>query len=289
MIKNGLSIDVDEFVSAFADAYNITPRTPYEKNISKEISHILILLKDMGIFATFFINGKSVAAFPDVMKKIRDAGHEIGCHGYSHKFINQYETQQEFEEDLERCLDLIYTHTKIKPIGYRAPGNTIFFKRDMVLSALKKYDFVYDSSVTSFGSVKHHGYREAPTEPFKWDNGIVEFPLSSARFRFFRIPAFGTYFLRLFPVFLTDMAISKLNRENNNIFFYFHAFELFKTRYPKEIMNISFPFVRIYSLFAGKSFEKKLHYILKKYQFIPYGESVNRFSDLSVTKDPVFK
>ncbi|KPK42831.1 MAG: hypothetical protein AMJ78_01165 [Omnitrophica WOR_2 bacterium SM23_29] len=288
-IKNGISVDVDEVVSTFSDAYNVALERPYERNVCKEIKHVLELFKELGIFGTFFVNGKSVAAYPDLIKRIYDGGHEIGCHGYSHKYINQYKSQQEFEEDLEKCLELIYEQIKVRPIGYRTPGCTIFFGREMVLDALKKYGFVYSSSLTSFGSLKQHGYRRASAYPFKWENGIVEFPLSSASFNLFRIPAFGSYFLRLCPTFLTDMAISKLNRSNKRAFFYFHGFELFRSKYPREIMNIDFPFFYVYNLFSGRWFRKKLNYILKKYSFVPYREVLESFTDLPILKDPFFR
>lgn len=50
MIENGLSIDVDDFVSTFSDSYNIsTPQT----HISKDVDRVLKLLKPEDIQATF--------------------------------------------------------------------------------------------------------------------------------------------------------------------------------------------------------------------------------------------
>lgn len=285
-ITNGLSIDVDEFVCAFSDSYGVALDSRWKFNISSEIDRVLRLLKESGIFATFFVNGKSVVNIPDVIKRITGAGHEIGCHGFSHKYINQYKNQREFEEDIEKCLELIDSSVGISPAGYRAPGCTILLNKEMVLSALKKYGFIYDSSVTSFGLTRQHGCSKALSKPFKWDNGIAEFPLSSASFGFFRVPAFGSYFLRILPKFLTDLAISRLNRDKKSAFFYFHGSDLFSVKYPKEIMNINFPFVHVYNLFTGRGFEKKLVYILNKYRFAPYRDFLTTLSDLPLVEDP---
>lgn len=285
MVKNGISVDVDEFVSAFADSSGVILNSSYEQNIHKEIDYVLKLLDDLKISATFFINGKSVVNCPDIIKKIHDAGHELGCHGYSHKYINQYSSQKEFENDLEQCLELIFRRVKIRPIGYRTPGSTIYLNKEMVLNSLKKFGFVYDSSLTSVGSIKQHGYSKGPLYPFKWENGIIEFPYSSAPFKGIRIPAFGTYFLKLFPVFLTDMAIRSLNRKHKNVFFYFHGFELNKTKYPKEIMNIDFPKQYVYCLFSGRSFEKKLRYLLGKYHFVSYRDIIGTLTSLPEIKE----
>jgi peptidoglycan-N-acetylglucosamine deacetylase len=46
---------------------------------------ILDLLTKKKIQATFFIPGHTAYAFPDLVKQIRDAGHEIGHHGWVHE------------------------------------------------------------------------------------------------------------------------------------------------------------------------------------------------------------
>jgi len=43
------------------------------------------LFKKRNVPATWFIPGHSIETFPDSIKMIVDAGHEIGAHGYSHE------------------------------------------------------------------------------------------------------------------------------------------------------------------------------------------------------------
>ena len=42
-------------------------------------------LQQRNVKATFFLCGYRVRQFPDIAKRIYEEGHEIGCHGYSHK------------------------------------------------------------------------------------------------------------------------------------------------------------------------------------------------------------
>lgn len=42
-------------------------------------------LYDRGVKATFFLCGYRIREYPDIAQRIIDEGHEIGCHGYSHK------------------------------------------------------------------------------------------------------------------------------------------------------------------------------------------------------------
>ena len=42
-------------------------------------------LYDRGVQATFLLCGYRIKEYPDIAQRIFDEGHEIGCHGYSHK------------------------------------------------------------------------------------------------------------------------------------------------------------------------------------------------------------
>ncbi|PWN99012.1 glycoside hydrolase/deacetylase [Tilletiopsis washingtonensis] len=49
------------------------------------LPRLLKLFKKHGITTTFFIPGHTLESFPKECEAIRDAGHEIGLHGYSHE------------------------------------------------------------------------------------------------------------------------------------------------------------------------------------------------------------
>ncbi|KIJ58769.1 hypothetical protein HYDPIDRAFT_119236 [Hydnomerulius pinastri MD-312] len=49
------------------------------------VPRLLELLEKYKIKATWFIPGHSLETFPEQMKAVRDAGHELGLHGYSHE------------------------------------------------------------------------------------------------------------------------------------------------------------------------------------------------------------
>ncbi|KJA19609.1 hypothetical protein HYPSUDRAFT_89342 [Hypholoma sublateritium FD-334 SS-4] len=49
------------------------------------VPRLLKLFKKYGIQTTWFIPGHSLETFPEQMKLVRDAGHELGLHGYSHE------------------------------------------------------------------------------------------------------------------------------------------------------------------------------------------------------------
>lgn len=74
---------------------------------------ILDILKEKGVKATFFLLGKRVEQFPAVAERIRDEGHCVGNHTYSH--IN----------DFDKCQEVINTKLNIKCALFKPPSNAL--------------------------------------------------------------------------------------------------------------------------------------------------------------------
>ncbi|HED8587717.1 TPA: polysaccharide deacetylase [Campylobacter coli] len=84
------------------------------------IPRLLKLFKKYNIPATWFAPGHSIETFPEQMKMIVDAGHEIGAHGYSHDNPIAMSAKQE-EDVLLKSIELIEKISGKKPSGYVAP------------------------------------------------------------------------------------------------------------------------------------------------------------------------
>jgi len=78
------------------------------------------LFKKYKIRTTWFIPGHSAETFPDQMKAVADAGHEIGVHGYTHENPIAMTREQE-EAILDKCLDVLTKLSGKRPTGYVAP------------------------------------------------------------------------------------------------------------------------------------------------------------------------
>lgn len=84
------------------------------------IPRLLSLFKKYNLNTTWFAPGHSIETFPEQMKMIVDAGHEIGAHGYSHENPIAMTPKQE-EDVLLKSIELIKDLTGKKPTGYVAP------------------------------------------------------------------------------------------------------------------------------------------------------------------------
>jgi peptidoglycan-N-acetylglucosamine deacetylase len=81
---------------------------------------ILKLFGKYNLRTTWFIPGHSAETFPEQMKAVADAGHEIGVHGYSHENPIAMTREQE-QAILDKCIDLLARLSGKRPTGYVAP------------------------------------------------------------------------------------------------------------------------------------------------------------------------
>ena len=63
-----------------------------------DIDKILEVLEENNIKITFFMVGDWVEKYPDAVKKIYEAGHEIGTHSDTHPHVNHLSYQKNIEE-----------------------------------------------------------------------------------------------------------------------------------------------------------------------------------------------
>src|SRR5262249_9530400 len=99
-VVNAFSIDVEDYfqVAALAPAVPRESWPTREYRVERNTEVILNLLAERGIRGTFFILGWCAERSPQLIRRIAAAGHEIACHGFSHRLIYE-QTPEEFREE----------------------------------------------------------------------------------------------------------------------------------------------------------------------------------------------
>ncbi|GAA0591507.1 polysaccharide deacetylase family protein [Kribbella sandramycini] len=141
---------------------------------------ILDLLDREGVKSTWFIPGMDADAYPDICKRIRDSGHEIGHHGYAHEVPTNLEEPAE-RRMIERGLEALDRVLGVTPTGYRSPAADLSPK---TTELLVEYGFSYDSSLwgSDYGMYRCRAADVIDTEnpvQFGRELDLVEIPLGT--------------------------------------------------------------------------------------------------------------
>lgn len=99
-----------------------------------DIPSILNTLKEYNAVATFFVLGTWTEKYPEVVKSIYDAGHEIANHSYAHRMPTKL-SEKAMLEEIQKCNDAIQKVTGQGCNIYRAPSGDY---NDFVMKTAKK-------------------------------------------------------------------------------------------------------------------------------------------------------
>jgi peptidoglycan/xylan/chitin deacetylase (PgdA/CDA1 family) len=93
--------------------------------------------------STWFIPGHTIESFPEASKDVRDRGHEIQHHTWSHAPRPSYDTRSAEESDLVRGIETLEELTGERPIGFRASAGGL---SEFTIELLEEYDFEWIAS-----------------------------------------------------------------------------------------------------------------------------------------------
>lgn len=164
---------------------------------ARQVDRIVDILHDTGTLGTFFLLGRTAERYPEIVRMIADAGHELASHGYGHQRIPEL-TPRTFGADVARSIEIIEGITGKRPLGYRAPYFS-FTGEPWFYPALADMGFVYSSSVLPARGV-HAGLPDHPIEPCAVPGtSLLEIPIAVAEVAGRRLPAAGGGFWRVLP------------------------------------------------------------------------------------------
>lgn len=143
------------------------------------IPAVLKILEKYKLKTSFACVGYWIEKYPRAHKMILDYGHEIVNHTYSHpdnEILNPKRkfkeiSRSEKKEEIERCHDVCKTTLNYEPVGCRIPHFKNLFSPD-IYGILKELNYRYSSSTLTMNTGSYG-------IPFRTDEGIVEFPLTT--------------------------------------------------------------------------------------------------------------
>ncbi len=87
---------------------------------NEDTQALIDILDRCNVKATFFVVGQWVDKYPESVKALADAGHEVMCHSDTHAHFNTL-SAREIIDDVTACCDKIEAVTGVRPTLFRPP------------------------------------------------------------------------------------------------------------------------------------------------------------------------
>jgi peptidoglycan/xylan/chitin deacetylase (PgdA/CDA1 family) len=103
---------------------------------------VMNLLDQFGIKSTFLVPGHTALAYPNLIKEIRDRGHEFAYHGWMHEDPRDFDKAGQ-RLIIERGLEALHHVAGIRPRGHVAPAWNM---SEHTVDLLEEFGFEFDGS-----------------------------------------------------------------------------------------------------------------------------------------------
>lgn len=185
------------------------------------VERYLGFLKKHDARCTFFVVGDQLRAYPGLIKRLLDDGHEIACHTDTHKPLTSL-TAETFRDDLDSFMNAAHALGIHNIAGFRAPVFSITKDSAWAYGILKEFGFTYSSSVLAANNPLF-GWKEFGTG-FKKIDGIIEMPITlHPRLNF---PLAGGVYFRMLPFFIIRPYIIRLFNKRLPLQSYLHPYDI---------------------------------------------------------------
>lgn len=226
---NALTIDVEDYyhVTNFERCVRRAEWDQYPSRVERNTRRLLDVLAASEVRATFFVLGWVAERRPALVRAIRAAGHEVGCHSHLHRLVYD-QSPREFRADLKRARGVLRDILGEEVYAYRAPSFSITTRSLWALDVLAEEGIRIDSSIYP----THHdryGIPGTPLGPHALERPagtLWEFPPPVWTVWGYPLPVGGGGYFRLYPYALTRHALRKINAAGRPFAVYLHPWEL---------------------------------------------------------------
>ena len=278
MIRNAFTVDLEDWYQGIEMPYDSW--STYEKRVEVGMNALLQLLSDSDTKATFFTLGWIAEKYPNMIKQLSEAGHELASHGYSHEKVYNLKPDA-FREEIRRTKSVIEDLTGNRVVAYRAPFFSITVDSLWALSILREEGHTIDCSISPVKTWRY-GIASSPDHIYNIsDIDLIEFPVSTFSFLNKKLALGGAYF-RLFPYSISHHNYKKKNKTEEYSMFYIHPWEYDPEHPYEKKMERKARFTHYHNLKKTYANTRKL---LSSFKFTTVSETIQNYrSQHDVTK-----
>ncbi len=274
---HSLSVDVEEYFHA-SNIEAVAPARSWYRLPSRveAFTHRALDLFDRcKIRSTFFVLGSVARRHPNLIKEIRNRGHELGSHGYSHRLAFA-QTPAQFSREVIRSKRVLEDISGHSVLGFRAPNFSIRNDNTWAYDALIEAGYKYDSSLYPTWHPRYSNLnREVESSFITREQGrLLILPLAVAKIPFLgkelRLPCAGGAYWRLLPFQYNFCLLRSIAKHRSEGFHcYFHPWEL-DDQQP-VFTRLSF-LTRFRHYGGARRFEARIEKMANSFRFAPLRE-----------------
>ncbi|MDA1007552.1 MAG: polysaccharide deacetylase family protein [Planctomycetota bacterium] len=241
-----------------------------ESLVNRRTDEILASLDRHTTKATFFMLGWIADRHPALVRRIANAGHELGSHSFWHRRVYLLD-EAEFRRDTMMSLDAIEAACGFRPRGYRAPSFSIVEGTEWAFDTLLDCGIEWDASL--FPAPRGHGGYPCPDEPHLFRNlpsgrSIPQLPLGVMRAMGRGLCFSGGGYLRVLPLWIIERGFAQFNARGLPVVMYLHPRD-----FAPDCPRVTMPLSRKFKCYTGmKTTMPKLEALMKRHRFGPCGE-----------------
>ncbi|QGJ72177.1 Peptidoglycan-N-acetylglucosamine deacetylase [Planctomycetales bacterium 10988] len=279
-LRNALTIDVEDYfqVSAFEREIDRSQWDSFESRAVSNTMRLLEIFAEENVKGTFYVLGWVAEKYPQLVREIAAAGHELASHSYWHRLVYEQSPRQ-FREDLKRSKDILENLSNQAITSFRAASFSITERSLWALEILVEEGFTLDSSIFP---VYHDRYGIPDANPeihqqLTPSGSIDEFPPSVYPIGKWNLPISGGGYFRLYPLPWSLYCLKQVNQVHQRPFvFYLHPWEI-DPEQPK--LNAGSKLSRWRHCVNLHSTERKLRSLVQTFSFAPISEVVQQVKD----------
>jgi peptidoglycan/xylan/chitin deacetylase (PgdA/CDA1 family) len=211
-----LSFDTEEFDVPREQGVEISLERSMEVSV-EGTTHILNILKENGVTATFFCTTTFAQNAPDVMKRIIEEGHEVASHGVDHWQPKESDVtvSKQILEDLCHCMVQGYRQPRMFPVEN---------------SVLEQAGYRYNSSLHPTFIPGRYMHLNVSRTPFR-EGRLLQIPASVPPW--LRLPVFWLA-CHHYPQWLYKRLCRRTLRHDGQFVIYFHPWEFYDLKAHRE-------------------------------------------------------
>jgi polysaccharide deacetylase family protein (PEP-CTERM system associated) len=216
------TVDVEDWYQSCIDF-----DAPISERVVRNTERVLAMLDECRTKGTFFVQGRVAETFPQLLRDMLAAGHEIQSHAYSHRplfSMNRHQLRKELELSRKSVEDACGAQVT----AFRAPDFSILKDNLWALDVLAETGFTIDSSIFPMRMRRYGvaGWLNAPQKlSLPNGQGLWEVPVAIWSWGRFKLPVAGGGYFRLLPRRFISKAFNAILDQDRPVILYCHPYE----------------------------------------------------------------